>query len=142
MKTIYKEFKKLDFREYGNFPTFEIYSIEGGSYDFTENLGFPDHQDGVYIFLNKVSWKSNQSETKIIPMYELLYCGKTVDLRHRFDSHHHKHDLKEYKPIYIAVSYCGNEAEITELENRMLSTFHFKFNAPETNKILIGGVSL
>lgn len=144
MKDIYRLFRKLDFSEYGSFPDFEIYKIEGEKYDFTDNLGFPENQDGVYIFLNEGNKLECESECKmdVLHLYELLYCGKTKDLRTRFCGHNHQGDLKKYNPLFIAVSYCENEEEITDLEKKMLSKFRFKYNDPETNKVLIAGVKL
>lgn len=143
MKDIYRLFRKLDFSEYGSFPDFEIYKIEGEKYDFTDNLGFPENQDGVYIFLGQVTLEcDSECKMDVLPLYELLYCGKTTDLRQRFYNHHHQDDLKKYNPLFIAVSYCKNEEEITDLEKKMLSKFRFKYNEPETNKVLIAGVKL
>lgn len=134
MKQIFREKRKLDFSIYGiAIPTFELYSIEGESYDFTENLGFPDNQDGVYIFLTSKP-ALDMDRMDITPMCTLWYCGKTNDLRHRFDQHHHKDELKQVKPLYIAVAYCNDEEEITELEKKMLSFFLFPYNAESTNK--------
>ncbi len=130
MKQIKRENRKLDFSRYDKpLPTFELYSIEGRSYDFTDNLSFADHQDGVYIFLTSVP-ELDMERMDVTPMCTMHYCGKTKDLRHRFDQHHHKDDLKTFNPLYIAVAYCDNEKEISILEERMLNTFHFEFNEP------------
>lgn len=67
-------------------------------------------------------------------MCKLWYCGKTNDLRHRFACHHHKDELKNLNPLYIAVAYCDNENEITSLERKMLSMFHFELNDSNTNR--------
>ena len=129
MKNIYRLLRTLDFSEYGSFPDFEIYSIEGGKYDFTDNLGFPEDQDGVYIFLSKCKFPVFvQKKMSLLWEYKMLYCGKTKDLSTRFRDHNHKDDLKKYRHLYIAVTYCKNEREIDELEKRMLSTFRFRYN--------------
>lgn len=134
MKQIKREYRKLDFSPYDkSLPSFELYSIDGQSYDFTDNLSFADNQDGVYIFLTSVP-ELDMEKMDVTPMCTMRYCGKTNDLRHRFDQHHHKDDLKVLNPLYIAVAYCSGETEITELENKLLDTFHFEFNEPSTNK--------
>lgn len=134
MKQINRENRKLDFSPYiKSLPTFELYSIEGRAYDFTDNLGFADNQDGVYIFLTSIP-ELDMEKMDVTPMCTMQYCGKTKDLRHRFDQHHHRDDLKEFNPLYIAVAYCNSETEITELEKLLLDTFHFEFNEPSTNK--------
>ena len=134
MKQINRANRKLDFSPYDkSLPTFELYSIEGRSYDFTDNLGFADNQDGVYIFLTSVP-ELDMERMDITPMCTMRYCGKTKDLRHRFDQHHRKDDLKVLNPLYIAVAYCSGEAEIAELEKKLLDLFHFEFNEPSTNK--------
>lgn len=134
MKQIKRENRKLDFSLYNNsLPTFELYSIEGRTYDFTDNLGFADNQDGVYIFLTTVP-ELDLRKMDVTPMCTMRYCGKTNDLRHRFDQHHHKDDLKVFDPLYIAVAYCDNEEEISELEGKMLNLFQFEFNNPSKNK--------
>ena len=117
MKQIKRENRKLDFSPYDkSLPTFELYSIEGQSYDFTDNLSFVDNQDGVYIFLTSVP-ELDMEQMDVTPMCTMHYCGKTKDLRHRFDQHQHKDELKVLNPLYIAVAYCSSETEITELEN-------------------------
>ena len=134
MKQINRANRKLDFSPYDkSLPTFELYSIEGRSYDFTDNLGFADNQDGVYIFLTSVP-ELDMERMDITPMCTMRYCGKTKDLRHRFDQHHRKDDLKVLNPLYIAVAYCSGETEIAELEKKLLDLFHFEFNEPSTNK--------
>ena len=145
MKQIFREKRKLDFSTYDlSVPTFKLYSIEGGQYDFTDNLGFPDNQDGVYIFLTSKP-ALDMEKMDITPMCTLWYCGKTVDLRHRFDQHHHKDELKEFNPLYIAVAYCDNEQEITKVENDLLSFFLFPYNEAAnkgTNKDTIKAVRI
>ena len=138
MKDIIREKRKLDFSNFKSLPTFELYSIEGGTYDFTENLKFAYKQDGVYIFLTAVP-KLDMDLMDITPMCTMLYCGKTNDLSQRFDNHHHKDDLKTLSPLYIAVAYCENEKETAKLEKVMLDTFFFEFNDPSTNKGTIKG---
>lgn len=64
----------------------------------------------------------------------MLYCGRTDNLRERFNDHHHKKKLRTIDNLYIAVCFCKNEEETNTLEKLMLSTYHFKFNAPETNR--------
>lgn len=133
MKQIYRIKRKLDFSKYNlSVPDFELYSIEGEQYDFSENLGFAVNQDGVYIFLTSKP-RLDIKRMDITPKCTLWYCGKTEDLRHRFDQHHHKDDLKASHPLYIAVAYCAGEEEITNLEKQMLSTFSFPFNDKSTN---------
>ena len=100
---------------------------------FTDNLSFADNKDGVYIFLTSVP-QLDMERMDVTPKCTMHYCGKTIDLRHRFDQHHHKDDLKGFNPLYIAVAYCNDETEITELESKLLDTFHFEFNDPSTNK--------
>ena len=134
MKQIKRENRKLDFSPYDkSLPTFELYSIEGQSYDFTDNLSFVDNQDGVYIFLTSVP-ELDMEQMDVTPMCTMHYCGKTKDLRHRFDQHQHKDELKVLNPLYIAVAYCSSETEITELENKLLDRFRFEFNNPSKNK--------
>lgn len=134
MKQIYREMRKLDFSPFNKpIPVFEIYSIEGKTYDFTDNLGFAHNQDGVYIFLTSVP-ELDMKRMDITPICTMHYCGKTKDLRQRFDGHHHKDDLKTLAPLYVAVAYCDNEEEITNLEKLMLDSFSFEFNDPSLNK--------
>lgn len=58
-------------------PTFELYSIEGGAYDFTDNLAFADNQDGVYNFLTSIP-ELDMEKMDVIPMCTMRYCGKTI----------------------------------------------------------------
>ena len=115
--------KKLDI-EFGK--TFVLYDIIG--YKFDENLNFKEDQDGVYIFTEQTFFGFNETVTNISMCHRMLYCGKTIDLRSRFDSHHHKDDIAKHKNLHIAVAYCEDENEITNLENALLQKFNFPYN--------------
>ena len=121
--------KKLDL---GFDKTFVLYDIQG--YQFDKNLDFIKDQDGVYIFAEYDSIKPIWKKFRIDVIYKMLYCGKTVDLRERFDSHHHKDDLAKHKNLYIAVAYCEDENEITDLENTLLQKFNFPYNDDEEGR--------
>lgn len=109
--------------------TFALYSIKG--YLFDTNLEFNKDQDGVYIFTEQIYLGFNKAMTNIEKPHKMLYCGKTVDLRKRFASHHHKDDLVKHENLYIAVAYCKDENEITDLENTLLQKFNFPYNDEE-----------
>ena len=115
--------KKLDI-EFDK--TFVLYDITG--YKFDENLEFIKDQDGVYIFAEYNSIKPIWKKFRIDVIYKMLYCGKTVDLRERFASHHRKKELSQNKHLYIAVAYCDTEDEITKLENQLLEYYKFPVN--------------
>lgn len=115
--------KKLGI-EFGK--TFVLYDIAG--YKFDENLEFIKDQDGVYIFTESTIDGFNDTITKIEIWHSMLYCGKTIDLRERFDSHHHKDDIVKHENLHIAVAYCEDENEITNLENILLQKFDFPYN--------------
>ena len=132
MKEISFKNRKLGLTKYGFNENFLIYGIEGGEYDFTDNLNFPNKQDGVYVFFTSQP-QLDMDRMDIIFHCTMHYCGKTKDLRERFDQHHHKDDLNGYSPLYIAVAFCDNEEEITNLENRMLACFRFTHNDPALN---------
>ena len=106
--------------------SFILYNIKG--YQFKENIGFPDEQDGVYIFTEHTKSAFNDTTTNVRFYHKMLYCGKTIDLRERFSSHHHKDDLEKHTNLYIAVAYCDNEKEITQLENNLLEKYKFPYN--------------
>jgi len=133
MKKIVFKNRKLGLSKYGFPQDFYIYGIDGGVYDFTDNLDFPANQDGVYIFFTAFP-KLDMDRMDTIFQCTMRYCGKTKDLRERFDQHHHKDDLKQHNPLYIAVSCCKDENEITGLEKSILNYFHFEYNDPELNK--------
>lgn len=105
---------------------FVLYDIHG--YQFNENLDFKKDQDGVYIFTEQIIHGFNETMTNIAMPHRMLYCGKTIDLRDRFASHHHKDDLVKHESLYIAVAYCDDEAEITDLENALLKQYKFIYN--------------
>lgn len=133
--------KKLDFSEFRITEDFEIFKItETLKYDFTDNLDFGD-KEGVYIFIKLVF----NCDRKLDYSYKLLYCGKTIELSKRFDQHHRQEELTEIYPLYLAVCFCENEEEITDLENVMLNTFKFELeqqNNTGTNTDLIKEVNL
>ncbi len=104
---------------------FDVYYINNNTYKFDEGLNFPKDQDGVYIFFTGTN-DLVDGECRI------LYCGKTVDLRSRFTSHHKKEPLSKINPLYIAVLYCKNESEITKTETALLNYYDFPEN--EQNK--------
>ena len=106
--------------------SFILFNIKG--YQFKENIGFPDEQDGVYIFTEHTNPTFNDTTTNIRFYHKMLYCGKTIDLRERFSSHHRKDDLEKHTNLYIAVAYCDNEKEITQLENDLLEKYDFPYN--------------
>ena len=106
--------------------TFILYDIQG--YQFDENLEFFKNQDGVYIFTEYNLMKPNWKKFHIDIIHKMLYCGKTVDLRDRFDSHHHRKELIQHKHLYIAVAYCDTEDEITKLEKQLLEYYNFPVN--------------
>ena len=115
--------KKLDI---GIDKTFVLYDIQG--YQFDKNLEFIKYQDGVYIFAEYDSIKPIWKKFRIDVIYKMLYCGKTVDLRERFASHHRKKELSQNKYLYIAVAYCDTEDEITKLEKQLLEYYKFPIN--------------
>lgn len=121
--------KKLDL---GIDKTFVLYDIQG--YQFDKNLEFIKDQDGVYIFAEYNSIKPIWKKFRIDVIYKMLYCGKTVDLRKRFASHHHKDDLVKHENLYIAVAYCEDENEIADLENALLQKFNFPYNDEEEGR--------
>lgn len=107
---------------------FDVFYIDKYTYEFEEGLNFPEKQDGVYIFFTGMD---NLEDGEC----EMLYCGKTVDLRSRFSSHHKKKQLSQIKPLYIAVLYCDNEHEISKTETALLKHYNFPENEQNSGKI-------
>lgn len=114
---------------------FHIYEINNGQkYDFCHCLDFPSNSDGVYIFIHENPHGIDDEKIRIMN-WEGLYCGKTIDLRRRFTTHQRKDDLKDIDNLHIAICYCSNRQEITQLEEYLLSKYKFPVNRKDNHGI-------
>ena len=134
MKKVNKCFAKLNIPQKLSAKEFVLYRIEGDEYDFTENLNFPENQDGVYIFCTSDKFEENtRGVLTISKTIKMLYCGRTIHLRTRFDKHHHMDDLKKISPLFMFVAFCENQNENIKIENSLLNYYNFTYNDETKN---------
>lgn len=114
---------------------FQIYKLE--NYNFDCSLNFPiKNQSGVYIFTKRKVINANLDPVTIGGLttwkehanHQLLYCGRTDDLKDRFNKHHKENELKHANFNCLSIFLCDTHKETEDVENDLLNEHNFKFN--------------
>lgn len=114
---------------------FQVYKLE--NYDFDSCLCFTkDKQAGVYIFTKREIVNSTSDSITIgglttwkeIANHQLLYCGRTDNLKTRFIQHHKEGDLKGANFNCLSILMCDTHEDTEVIEKDLLLNHNFKFN--------------
>lgn len=114
---------------------FQLYSLDG--FSFAETLD-TDGGDGLYVFTKgKIPYDyiTINGRTFMKRIHDLLYLGKSDELKTRPHKHEKFPDLKKYPAQFLGIYQCEDTEDPLDVEATILESYFFKENTQHNTEI-------
>lgn len=114
---------------------FQLYSLDG--FSFAETLD-TDEGDGLYVFTKTKAvydFITIQGRTFMKSVHDLLYLGRSDELKKRPHKHEKFPDLKKYPAQFLGIYQCEDTEDSIDVETMILESYFFKENTQHNTEI-------